>query len=428
MLLALSFSLVPLARGPARFDLLRALPAHAEGAEQRFTLPNGLKVVIAPDPEQDRVCVLIRYALGHRDDPVGYRGLSHLTEHMTFRVGATMSQLESLGATDFNGITTADETYYYALIPPVSLQSVLWLEAQRMAFSASDMRPNDLKLEQRIVLREWSDRFGNEASALQADLSEKLYPSSHPYARRHDRPRDVRAADLADVQWFTQANYRPEKAVLAITGKVDPAEAMAFVQRYFGSVKGTGPAATRAAPAPASLRQEVVVERSANIAHELLIMSWLLPGYDSQLLPALDLSAQLLSLHLRMRLVEPDGPASSVSAYLERSELQSMFVIVVLARGKTRVAELRPQVDAVLAELSAGHFDKTALEAAQTAADRAAQVTEGDLGGQALRLARGLPYQPNLYRRVSATEVQMALRNWLPHTRRAVGIVTSEQP
>jgi hypothetical protein len=102
--------------------VLLAWPARADEVE-RFTLANGLRVVLAPNQHHSRAMLLVRYTVGHRDDPKGYRGLAHLTEHLTFTQLDGLAELERLGASDINGVTMPDETVYTAYLPRRGLQT-----------------------------------------------------------------------------------------------------------------------------------------------------------------------------------------------------------------------------------------------------------------------------------------------------------------
>jgi predicted Zn-dependent peptidase len=107
---ALSLAIVslPPCRGHAETQPIIALPAEA------ITLPNGLRVLLAPDAAARLVSVNVQYAAGSADDPDGLHGLAHVTEHLTFvrtvHASGLFGQLSASGASYINGTTSSDAT------------------------------------------------------------------------------------------------------------------------------------------------------------------------------------------------------------------------------------------------------------------------------------------------------------------------------
>src|SRR5579862_4400292 len=118
-----------------------AVPASAAApAIEEHRLPNGLRVVLAPDGGLDDVSVVVRYAVGSADDPPGREGLAHLVEHMMFDGSKHVPKgehgrlLEAAGAWGMNARTSPDATTYFETVPSNQLPLVLWLESDRMGY------------------------------------------------------------------------------------------------------------------------------------------------------------------------------------------------------------------------------------------------------------------------------------------------------
>src|SRR5882724_5011632 len=132
---------------------------------QRFQLANGLTVVLAPSAHTVGVNVVVRYEVGQAHDPVGYAGLAHLLEHVSFRGSSHLRPLQAvsilgeLGA-GYNATTSLEDTEFYTELPSAGLETVLWLESERMGFALGGIDAAGLEVEQRIVVNELRQRNG----------------------------------------------------------------------------------------------------------------------------------------------------------------------------------------------------------------------------------------------------------------------------
>jgi len=347
-----------------------------------------------------------------------------LTEHMTYRAGDTLLQLERIGSTAGNGVTTADDTYYYAEAAPEALSSLLWLEARRMAFAAAEMTDGDLERERKIVVHEWRERSGQDAE-WQESLWAGVYPVGHPYRQPLDRVHEVERTGLAHVQWFTQSHYRPERAHLVVVGRFDAELARAWIDQYFGQIRGTGPAATRSTPKPAQLGEVATVRHYALVAHESLAVIWPGPARGSREFAALNVAAELVSGLLDQRLVAGQGPASRAEATLEGREHDSWFVIDVTARGERKAETMLEEIDAVLQAVQSGALGAGLLElATRTLRKSRMRPSLAERALYRARLPAGTPPEADTtsYQAMDLAAVQSALQRWLPSGRRVIGI------
>lgn len=203
-------------------------------------LPNGLRVLLSPDPAAPTVSVCIGYHVGGKDDPPGRSGFAHLFEHMMFK-GSANTDPETMGALTedvggFNNAATApDVTYYFDLIPSNYLEPVLWAEADRMA--ALNIKEEEFRTEREVVLREYGQRILGDPYGPLALLSDREVFKVHPYGRGSiGTPEALNAATLDEVRAFHAAYYRPDNAVLAVVGDFDAKQVREWVGRYFGKI------------------------------------------------------------------------------------------------------------------------------------------------------------------------------------------------
>jgi zinc protease len=213
------------------------------------TLANGLRVYTMRDTGTANVAVHVWYDVGSRDDPPGRSGFAHLFEHMMFKATRnvppeTFDRLtEDVGG--FNNASTADDyTNYYAVVPANHLERILWAEAERMgslvvdqAVFASERDVVKEEFRQRILASPYGRLFG-------LYLVQTFY-DKHPYGRPGiGSIEDLDAATIDDVRAFHATYYRPDNAILVISGNFDPAQADRWIDAYFG------PLATPKRPIP----------------------------------------------------------------------------------------------------------------------------------------------------------------------------------
>lgn len=203
------------------------------------TLPNGLRVYALPDKNTANVAVHVWYDVGSKDDPIGRSGFAHLFEHIMFKAtknmpNETLDRLtEDVGG--FNNASTWDDfTNYYEVVPANQLERILWAEAERMGTLVVDEKifasERDVVKEeyrQRILASPYGKLFG-------LYIAQTTF-SVHPYGRPGiGSIEDLDAATVDDVRAFHAAYYRPDNAVLVVSGNFDQATLDKWVDSYFG--------------------------------------------------------------------------------------------------------------------------------------------------------------------------------------------------
>ena len=189
-------------------------------------LPNGLRVYSMPDPNTANVSVQVWYDVGSKDDPIGRSGFAHLFEHIMFKSTRNMPAqffdrlTEDVGG--FNNASTYDDfTNYYEVVPANHLQRVLWAEAERMgslvvdeASFASERDVVKEELRQRVLASPYGRLFYLYLTQANFDV--------HPYGRPGiGSIEDLDAATVDDVRAFHAQYYRPDNAVLVVSGNFD---------------------------------------------------------------------------------------------------------------------------------------------------------------------------------------------------------------
>src|SRR5450432_1336101 len=235
---------------------------------QKFKLQNGLTVILHSDRSLHLVAVNVWYHVGPANEPEHRSGFAHLFEHLMFEgskhVGHEFDHvLESIGATNSNGTTSWDRTNYFETAPSENLETVLWLESDRMGFMIDTLTQERLDVQRDVVKNERRQSYENSPYGPSSlAMLNTLFPEGHPYhGAVIGSMADLSAASLADVTEFFHQYYAPSDATLCIAGDIDLAEAKALIQRYFASLSDrTRPAHTTLAYTPVSKPERLIVK------------------------------------------------------------------------------------------------------------------------------------------------------------------------
>jgi zinc protease len=254
--------------------LATAAGARSPSCEQveRYTLNNGLEVVLRPDHELPNVALVSSVHAGARNDPAGYEGLAHYVEHLTFRESLSLVSVLDLykqaGATQLNGVTQLDTTNYFAQLPREQVERGLWIEARRLAIGLDALTAGPAEEEHRVVQREHELRFGSgPLLEVQNALYEALFPAGHPYHElRRQTESSVGALTLPDARWFFARYYRPDRVRLSLVGDFEPATVKVLIEKYFGALAPRAVPPSPGAAAGTQAEQAAAECRRAQVA------------------------------------------------------------------------------------------------------------------------------------------------------------------
>jgi zinc protease len=336
---------------------------------ERYTLDNGLEVILHRDTSAPLVAVNIWYHVGSGDEVHGKSGFAHLFEHMMFQGAKHIGEdvhfdiLREIGATDVNGTTSSDRTNYYETVPTHELETALWLESDRMGYMLELLNDKSLANQIDVVRNERRQRYDNVPYGLERfAVAKALYPEGHPY--RHltiGKHEDLESASVEDVRAFFQKWYVPSNATLLLAGDFEIAEAKAMIDKWFGSFPKLAKPEHVKVPAPKLERthREVIDDPFARLRR----IHWV--WHSPELLGADDLELRVVGDvlgadgwgRLSQKLVEQEKIAQSVWAVQSGSMFSGTFdIVVTLTPGneddKQARAEaiMQAEIDRMLAE------------------------------------------------------------------------------
>jgi len=403
-------------------------------AYQKFTLDNGLTLIVHEDHKAPIVAVNVWYHVGSKNEKPGRTGFAHLFEHLMFNGSENFNDdyfkaVEPLGATDLNGTTNNDRTNYFQNVPKSALDTILWLESDRMGHLVKAIDQARLD-EQRGVVQNEKRQGENEPYAVSEELITKAcFPAGHPYSWTViGSMADLDAAKLDDVKEWFKTYYGPNNAVLVVAGDVDPKTVLTKVQLYFGDIPPGPPIAhfEQWVAKRAGTQRQIVQDR---VPQARIMKVWNVPGEASRDRVLLGLAGQVLSSgknsRLYKRLVYDDQIATSVAAYNDSHEIASLFTVQADAKKEVDHAKVEKAVDEEIAKLLASGPTEDELERAKTAifAGFIRGVERiGGFGGKSDVLASSMVYEgrPDGYkeeldivRSATPAQVKEAAQRWL---------------
>jgi predicted Zn-dependent peptidase len=299
----------------------------------RFTLDNGLKVLVHEDPTTPMAVVNILYDVGARDEDPEKTGFAHLFEHLMFGGSVNIptydEPLQRVGGEN-NAFTSNDITNYYITLPSVNLETAFWLESDRMLSLA--FSENSLEVQRNVVCEEFKQRYLNQPYG---DVWLKLRPMAykkHPYqwATIGKVLEHIENATIEDVKDFFKKHYNPANAILVVGGSVKTEQVKVLAEKWFGNIPGFEKA-VRNLPVEPVQTEERKLTINADVPLNSLYKVFHMPSRNDENYFAVDLISDILSRgnssRLFRNLLKDQKLFSEITAYLTGSLDTGLFVI-----------------------------------------------------------------------------------------------------
>ena len=425
----------PADRAPKSSDALR-LPFES------YTLPNGLTVILSTDRSTPTVAVNVWYHVGSKNEAVGRTGFAHLFEHVMFTGSGNVPYglhdkfTEGVGGSN-NGTTSNDRTTYFETVPSNYLETAIWLESDRMGYLLDALDLAKLNAQRDIVKNERRQRVDNQPYGRVSEiLSRATYPSTHPYSWSViGSMADLSAASEEDVKSFFRLYYAPNNAILAIVGDFDPAQAKAWVEKYFGGFP-RGKPFSRPSVSPVTLSGEKRLVYEDRVQVPRLYVLWPTVGIKDDDRFALGVLAEILggsrTARITKALVYDEQSAAAATANQDTSEDVGDFTLTITPRPGHTLTNLEAAADAIVERLKTE--GPTAEEVQKAVAGEELSFIRGLESnlGKSFQLADGAGYQgdPGVFRSeyqkalaVTAADVKRVANKYLTRGRVVLSVV-----
>ena len=382
-------------------------PVVAQIADMEFDIPytkyvlqNGLTLIVHEDTKTPTVTAHLIYHVGSKNEPKGRSGFAHLFEHLMFNGSEHFNDdffkaTQQFGATNQNGSTNTDRTNYYQTVPKEALDSILWLESDRMGFLLGAVDQARLDEQRGVVQNEKRQGENQPYGQVFNRIVAATYPEEHPYGHTViGSMEDLEAASLADVQEWFKNWYGPSNTILVLAGDIKPEEAKAKVEKFFGEIPPGPPQAQMKSwvPALAENQREILYDR---VAQPRIYVTWNVPELNHRDGELLDHIASALggdrNARLTKRLVYDEQVATSVSVGNPQSEIAGQFRIVVTAKPDADLAKIEAAINEEVARIIAtgptqAEIDKNIVQTVsgmisglESTSDKAAQLAQWEM-------------------------------------------------
>ena len=287
----------------------------------RFTLENGLRVLVHQDKTTPMVAVNVLYDVGARDEDPNRTGFAHLFEHLMFggseNIPVYDEPLQMAGGEN-NAYTTNDITNYYIQLPLQNIETALWLESDRMKSLAFSQ--NSLDVQRKVVSEEFKEHYLNKPYGDAWQHLRQLAYKQHPYQWMTigKELKHIEEASLEDVQAFFFKHYRPLNAVLCVAGNVTVDQVKALAAKWFGDIPSGEPYVRNVAQEPDQIDERIQTVY-ADVPLDAIYKAWHIPGRMAPGYYAADLITEIMgngyASRLYQRLVKEEQLFSNISCY-----------------------------------------------------------------------------------------------------------------
>ena len=359
----------------------------------RFTLPNGLRVLVHEDDTTPMAVLNILYDVGARDEEQDKTGFAHLFEHLMFggsvNIPSYDEPLQRVGGEN-NAFTSNDITNYYITLPATNIETAFWLESDRMLSLAFSEK--SLETQRNVVCEEFKQRYLNQPYG---DVWLKLRPlayKKHPYqwATIGQDLAQIENASMEDVKAFFKKHYNPQNAIMVVGGNVKTEDIKLLAEKWFSPI----PAGDKylrnlpQEPVQTEERKETIV---ADVPLNAFYMAFKMPSRLHKDYQAYDLLSDILSQGQSSRLynslLKEQQLFSDVHAYITSSLDEGLFVIEGKLSEGVSVAAAEAAVWMELDRIAAEEVTETELTKVKNKSESIMVFAEMSLLDKAMNLA-----------------------------------------
>ncbi|RMB62955.1 insulinase family protein [Dokdonia sinensis] len=341
---------------------------------EKFTLDNGLTVILHEDKSDPVVAVALTTHVGSAREIEGRTGFAHLFEHLLFLEsenlgkGGLDAMSARIGGSGANGSTSRDRTNYFQTVPKDALEKMIWAEADKLGYFINTVTDPVLAKEKQVVKNEKRQSVDNRPYGhSRYVIGKNMYPKDHPYNWQViGSLEDLQNATLQDVKDFYNRWYTPNNTVLTIAGDFDVAQTKEWVEKYFGEI----PRGEEVAPLE---KQPVQLEETKKMYYEdnfarlpQLTMTWpTVPNYEEDSY-ALDVLATYLSdgkkAPFNQLLIDEKKLTNRVSMFNFGSELAGEFGLSINAYAGKDLDEVAKAVSEAFTKFELQGISENDLE------------------------------------------------------------------
>jgi predicted Zn-dependent peptidase len=359
----------------------------------KFTLDNGLRVLVHSDHSTPLMAMNILYGVGARDENPDRTGFAHLFEHLMFGGSKNIPEYDKpleLAGGDNNAFTNNDITNYYLTIPSMNMELAFWLESDRMLDLA--FTPQSLEVQRKVVIEEFKQRYLNQPYGdAWLHLRPMVY-KVHPYqwATIGKEISHIENATMEDVKAFYSKWYNPGNAVMVLSGNITLEKAREMCDKWFAPIQKKHEAVRNLPKEPKQTEfREVVLER--NVPFRSFYRAYHMVNRLHLDYPIYDLISDLLSngasSRLYQRLSKDQELFSNINAYISGDVDDGTFIIHGELNDGRSFSEVFDALDVELQEIIDGKIGAAEMEKVKNKYESTFEFSKTSVLNKAMNLA-----------------------------------------
>jgi zinc protease len=360
---------------------------------EKFTLANGLQVIVHEDPATTMAVVDVIYNVGSRDEDENLTGFAHLFEHLMFggseNIPSFDTPLQKVGGEN-NAFTTPDLTNYYISVPAQNIETAFWLESDRMKQLAFNTQ--SLETQRKVVIEEFKQRYLNQPYG---DVWLKFRPmiyQKHPYrwptigaGIQH-----IEEAQMSDVRAFFEKHYVPSNAVLVVAGRVKVDQVKALAEKWFAPIDA-GIKPNRKLPQEPEQSEDRRMEISGDVPANRIYKAYPVIGRYEPGYYAIDLMSDLVgrgeSSYLYEHLVQKQRIFDSIGTYQTSSIDPGLLIIQGQVSDDVKIEEAEKALEKALQDFAASPIIEKDLQMVKNQSEASLVFGEVEVLNRATNLA-----------------------------------------
>jgi len=360
---------------------------------QKFTLENGLQVIVHTDQTIATVAVDILYDVGSRDEHPEKTGFAHLFEHLMFGGSVNIPEYDKpllrVGGSN-NAFTSTDITNYYVTVPAENIETAFWLESDRMLSLSFD--PKVLEVQRKVVIEEFKQRYLNQPYG---DIWLKLRPlayTTHPYqwATIGKDISHIEQATMEDVKAFFRQHYHPGNAIMVVAGNVTFDQVRQLAEKWFGPIPAQVKT-TRNLPVEPVQTEARLLEVEANVPLNTIYKAYQMCEKQSPLYHSSDLVSDVLgrgkSSRLYQNLLKERKLFNSINSFITGNIDKGLLVISGKMNQGVSFAEADQAIQEIIDELQSTTVPEEELTKVKNQAEATLVYAEIEVLNRAMNLA-----------------------------------------
>lgn len=401
---------------------------------KRYKLDNGLKILVHKDISSPLVAFNLSFNVGSRDETTDRTGLAHLFEHLMFSGSDNVKDFDEimqLAGGENNAFTNCDMTSFYNVIPAENIETVFWLESDRML--SLNLNQRSLDIQKKVVVEEFKETCLNEPYGdMWHHLSEMAY-HKHPYKwpTIGKKISHIKRVELTESKMFFNTYYQPNNAILSVVGNIEPEEVFRLAEEWFGDIPTRVVPDRNYTPEPRQKKRRFK-EIISDVPLDTFYLAFHMCGRNEEQYYATDLLSDILasgrSSRFYQNLFKGKGIFSQIDAYISASFDPGL--LIVEGRPEKGVV-MESSVDAVWDELEnikTEGISKEELEKVKNKAVSGLVYAEVNILNKAINLAYYellgnadmINQQKSNYQKVNAEEINAVAQEILQHSNECV--------